>query len=266
MTPCTITDHYADGEGQAFWAGRSIADDPDFLAYLKGPVRSRLEDEEQAGPFAAELSALATTGLGAETVEAVLTGQARERKPWEVGEALAEVLLEDHHQAVWPWNTERDKRTPKASLPGADLVGFVALGETDAVLAIGEVKTSADVSTPPGVMDGRSGMAHQLQQYEGNPDLQGTILKWLRARCRSTDFWPYYESAVGRYLNSGARDFVLFGVLMRDTQPHVLDLENRGKTLGTAASDPTAYQLTAWHLPRPVADWPDLVLLDDHNV
>jgi hypothetical protein len=53
---------------------------------------------------------------------------------------------------------------PKASLPGADLVGLIALGADDAVLAIGEVKTFEDVDTHPGVMSGRSGMAHQLER------------------------------------------------------------------------------------------------------
>jgi hypothetical protein len=258
MSPCSITDHYADGDGQATWAGRSIADDPDFRAYLQGPVRDRLRDEDAAGPFAAELSALAITGLGVETVESVLASQEYEREPWEVGEALAEVLLEEHRGTIWPWNTERDKRTPKASLPGADLIGFVSLGADDAVLAIGEVKTSSDPERPPGVMTGRSGMVHQLQRFQDNPELQGTILKWLRARCAGTAHWPYYQAAVGRYVNSGARDVVLFGVLMRDTEPHSLDLENRGRALGAGAEAPTCFELAAWHLPCPVDDWPAL--------
>ncbi len=264
MTPCTITDHYEGKSGQATWKGRSITDDPDFRAYLKGPVRDRLRDTEEAESFAVEVAGLAGTGLGIETVEAVLSAERQDRQPWEVGEALAEALLEEYRGVVWPWNKERDKLTPKASLAGADLVGLASLGGTDAALAIGEVKTSADADTPPGVMSGRSGMAHQLQRFEDNPELQGTILKWLHARCKGTDFWPQYESAVARFMNSGARDFVLFGFLMRDTQPHVLDLEARGKTLGEAEA-PTAYELTAWHLPCPIDEWPGLTQVkDDH--
>ena len=57
---------------------------------------------------------------------------------------------------------ERDKRTPKASLPGADLVDFVSHnGETRLVL--GEVKCSSDRNTPPNVMIGRHGMTKQLE-------------------------------------------------------------------------------------------------------
>lgn len=38
-------------------------------------------------------------------------------------------------------------------MPGADLIGFVrGSQDADAVLAIGEVETSSDLQTPPGVM------------------------------------------------------------------------------------------------------------------
>jgi hypothetical protein len=224
-----------------------------------------LRDAEEAESFAAELAGLAATGLGTETVEAVLSAENHSRQPWEVGEALAETLLEEYRGVVWPWNKERDKLTPKASLPGADLVGLVSLGGTDASLAIGEVKTSGDADTPPNVMSGRSGMAHQLQRFEDNPELQGTVLKWLHARCKGTDFWPQYESAVARFMNSGARDFVLFGLLMRDTQPHVLDLEARGESLGASAEAPTTYELSAWHLPCSIVEWPALTQAEDEH-
>ena len=258
MTPCEITEEYSDRSGQASWAGRSIADTPDFRAYVGGPVRERLEDSEEGDSFAAELASLGGTGVGVETVNAVLTAENPGRHAWEVGEALAEVLLADHRGAVWPWNTERDKRTPKASLPGADLVGFVTLQDGEAALAVGEVKTSSDDDAPPGVMDGRSGMAHQLERLENDKAIQGTLLKWLRPRCRGTEFWPFYESAVRRFLHSEGRDFVLFGLLMRDTTPRALDLEARGRTLGEGASAPTTYELNAWYLPHPVDEWPDL--------
>jgi hypothetical protein len=263
MAPCTITDHYEGNSGQATWKGRSIADDPDLRAFLQGPVRKRLLDVEGVAEFATDLSGLAPAGLASERVEAALSAPGHDRQAWEVGEAAAEALLEEHRGLVWPWNKERDKLAPKASLPGADLVGLIALGADDAVLAIGEVKTSEDVDTPPGVMSGRSGMAHQLERLEEDPELQGTVLRWLHARCKGTQFWERYRAAASRYLRSGGREFVLFGLLMRDTEPHSLDLEARGRTLGDGATAPTTYELDAWHLPFPVADWPGLVEIEE---
>jgi len=46
------------------------------------------------------------------------------RKPWQVGEILAEVLLEDTENATFPWPPSWDKRTASASLPGPDIIGF----------------------------------------------------------------------------------------------------------------------------------------------
>ncbi|NCC61037.1 MAG: hypothetical protein EOM12_08860 [Verrucomicrobiae bacterium] len=56
-------------------------------------------------------------------------------------EALAEAWLEKEHKVIWPWNMERDKRNANASLPGADLVGFVENG-SEIRLILGEVKSS----------------------------------------------------------------------------------------------------------------------------
>ena len=261
MSPCSFTEHFRGGDGQASWTGTSIADDADLRVYLAGPVRDRLLDAEESGAFAAELQGLATTGLAAATVATVLNAEGTSaRSPWEVGEALAECLLADHHQASWPWNMERDKRTPRASLPGADLIGFVrGAQDSDALLAIGEVKTSSDSQTPPNVMTGRGGMVQQLQNFQTDPELQGTVLKWLRVRCKGTEHWPLYEAAVTRFLASEGREVILFGVLMRDTQPAVLDLENRGRALAQAAQAPTVYELQAWYLPQAATQWPALV-------
>lgn len=255
MSACTFSPEYSDDEKHADWAGTSIVGDADLDAYFAGPVRDRLVDAEEARTFEDELSSLASTDLGTASVDRIIRSPRQARQPWEVGEAFAECLLRDHADAVWPWNMERDKRTPRASLPGADLVGFVRC-QDGARLAIGEVKTSGDVDTPPNVMYGRSGVAHQLERFESDPELQGTVLKWLATRCRDTEYWPDYESAVARFLDSNACEVVLFGVLMRDTSPAVLDLESRGKYLADVGASPTEFRLSAWYLPVSISDWP----------
>lgn len=119
-------------------------------------VASRLHDEVGKADFTAHLNSLASTGFAQENLQAILEAEHPEERDWAVGEALAEAWLSREHGVIWPWNMERDKRTLQASLPGADLVGFVTQnGETR--LALGEVKSSSDSRTPPNVMTGRSG-------------------------------------------------------------------------------------------------------------
>ncbi len=67
--------------------------------------------------------------MGQAALEEVLSAEVPETRDWAAGEALAEAVLEAHHDVVLPWNIERDKRNPFASLPGAGIVGFQRDGD-----------------------------------------------------------------------------------------------------------------------------------------
>lgn len=191
--------------------------------------------------------------MGVDTIERLLSTDGT-REAWEVGEAMAECFLEDELGVEWPWNTNRDRRTPRASLPGADLVGFVDRG-SGAEFAFGEVKTSEDDGTPPNVMTGRTGMIQQLEALAGNIEHHFTLIKWLHARCKNTEHWSSFQSAAARYVSSSGRAIFLCGLLMRDTQPAELDLRNRAAAISATVAGPTSAHLTAWYLPVAIADW-----------
>lgn len=253
----TFTATYSKNNGQVVWHGKSVDDRKEFNAYLAGPTRARLFDEEQHTQYEADLRAFATTGMASATITQLLASEP-DKEPWEVGEALAECLLEEERGVKFPWNSERDKRTPKASLPGADLVGLQEDGD-EALLVLGEVKTSSDVNSPPQVMSGKSGMIHQLDTLATDISIHNCLLKWLHPRCKNTDLWPLYQKAAGKYLESGGRAIKLVGMLMRDTAPNELDLKNRAKTLATKVAAPTEVELDAWYLPVPIDEWPAVV-------
>ena len=179
---------------------------------------------------------------------------------WEIGEAFAECALLDDagRQVHWPWNMVRDRRTPRASLPGADLVGFHCNGP-EVSLLIGEVKTSSDIRTPPGVMSGSDGMAWQLEQSIVRLDVQLALLQWLNARCRSGPHGELFQNAVQQYVESEGKALLLVGVLLRDTPPNERDLKACGETMSHQVADPTRIDLIAWYLPVPISDWPALV-------
>ena len=69
-----------------------------------------------------------------------------------------------------------------------------------------------------------------------------------------------YQEAVKNYLTSGGKTVMLFGMLMRDTTPNNLDLENRGKTLFSCVEVPTSVELCAWYLPSPISQWKSILL------
>lgn len=138
---------YQGRSGSACWEGRHVADATKFVGFVRDLVRPRIVDD--ASSFEPDLRGLATTGMATEFVERLLNS-VPESQDWEIGEALAEcVLQKDSGREIhWPWNTVRDRRTPRASLPGADLVGFYSQDDT-VLLLFGEVKTSSDAATPP---------------------------------------------------------------------------------------------------------------------
>lgn len=255
MLDYTLT--YSKNHGQVKWHGKNVESQDDFNAFLSGPTHSRLFDEEQQTQYEADLRALATTGMASDTLTQLLAS-APDKDSWEIGEALAECLLEEERGIKFPWNSERDKRTPKASLPGADLVGLVEDGD-EALLVLGEVKTSSDANNPPQVMTGKSGMIHQLDTLATSVSIHNCLLKWLHPRCKNTELWPLYEKAAKKYLNSGGQAIKLIGMLMRDTEPSELDLKNRAKHLATNVSTPTEVELDAWYLPTPIEQWPTVV-------
>ena len=253
------TTHYHKKDRQVSWCGVSMADVDEFKSFMTNDVASRLYDEEGTITFETHMRGLANTGFASSNLQAILEAEVPEERDWAVGEAIAEAYLGREHQVIWPWNMERDKRTPKASLPGADLIGFESIG-AQTRLVLGEVKTSTDADNPPNVMNGRSGMAHQIDNLAGNLSLINTLLKWLLPRCKGTDHETLFNSAVGLFLNSGNKAIALFGVLVRDTQPNENDLQSRGRAIARNLQSPTTCHLVAIYLPCAIIDLPRLVL------
>ena len=243
----------------AQWYGHAVVDESRFKSYMANRVKARVEDDEIADPFAAEIRGMATTGMDSKFVEDLLRAVPDE-EPWAVGEALAECLLsdDDAREICWPWNFIRDRRTPRASLPGADLVGFCKKGEA-VLLLFGEVKTSSDKNTPPNVMSGSGGMAWQLKDEATRLDIHHALLKWLHSRCKSGKHRELYKAAVQRYIQSQGKEILLVGILLRDTKPCELDVTARAKSLAGSLYSPTRIQITAWYLPVPIKDWPALL-------
>lgn len=248
---------YQGKSGDARWEGRNVTGQHEFSQYMKAVVRDRVKDG--GSDFESELRALATTGMATTFVEKLLRA-APEPKGWELGEALAECALstDSGRQIYWPWNTVADRRTPRASLPGSDLVGFYR--EDDRVLLLfGEVKTSSHSSSPPNVMYGGSGMTWQLEESATRLDIHHTLLKWLGRRCLTQAHLDLYRRAVGRYLESTGKELLIVGVLIRDTQPAETDLKSRAEALAAKLPSPTRVQLLGWYLPIKIKDWPKLM-------
>ena len=250
---------YQSTQGCVSWQGECAQDGDALSAFLQGAVAARLNDATGGDALREHLRGLSLTGMGQEALEEVLAAEVPETRDWVAGEALAEAMLKAHHDVVLPWNTERDKRNPFASLPGADIVGFQRDGDSHC-LALGEVKCSSEAKWPPQVMSGRSGgLTHQLDTLAHNLSTICQLLKWLLPRVKNTEHETTFNAACTRYFDSGRRDLVLFGVLVRDQEARETDLQARGKGLAGRLQDPTRCRLIALYLPWPIARLPEVI-------
>tara|TARA_R110002072_G_C7965380_1_gene534269 strand:- start:3365 stop:4141 length:777 start_codon:yes stop_codon:yes gene_type:complete len=241
--------------GSVAWQGIKFLEGEEFHGFLTNEVSIRLTDEETKDELTHHLRGLASTGFEKENLESILTADMPEERDWAIGEAIAEVWLSGRHGVVWPWNMERDKRTPKASLPGADLVGFVET-ENRVHFAFGEVKSSSHPNTPPNVMYGKSGMTRQLESLATDTALLYQLIKWLWPRCRTGSFSKKFDDAVKTLIASENKALYLFGVLLRDTQANNLDVISRASGLSEITTAPMNCSLTALYLPCRIRDLP----------
>lgn len=244
---------YRNDSGVVSWHGVCIKDCDTFNSFIARNVTARLYDEEGGTEFESCLRGIANTGFARNSLNAILAAEVREERDWAIGEAIAEAYLESEHNITWPWNMRRDRRNPNASLPGADLIGFQET-KVNVRLVLGEVKTSSDRSTPPGVMNGRSGMLHQIDKLATDLSLICQLLKWLYPRCKGTQYETQFKTAVGFFFDSENKAISLYGILIRDTTPNEQDLEARGQAVSRKLQEPTTCYLIALYLPCQITD------------
>ncbi len=249
MSQNFVKTHYNTKCSEVECKGEILLDSDDLLTFLKTEVAERLNDQQANEDLKEHLQGLELTGMGKASLELVLNSQIPEERSWAVGEALAEAYLTKFHGVLFPWNMERDKRNPKGSLPGADIVGFIQT-QDGYRFALGEVKSSSELKYPPQVMSGRSGhMGHQIDELAKNCSTICQLLKWLYPRVKGNEFLASFNKACEAYFNSGNSEVSLFGVLIRDTMPNANDLSARGVALGQDLNKPTQCILLALYLP-----------------
>jgi len=256
MSLSFLTTDYENNHACVSWRGLQCKDDEQFIRFLTTKTANSLDDTEGSDEFHNHLRGLALTGLGQESLAAVLNAEQPEERAWAAGEALAESLLEEDKGVVFPWNLERDKRNPFGSLPGADIVGFVEKGD-NCRFALGEVKSSSEANCPPQVMSGRScHMEHQLDTLANDLTKICQLLKWLLPRVKNTRHQNSYNTAAVSFFNSGNNFISLFGILVRDTEANEKDLSARGTSLRQKFSLPTTCHLIAIYLPWSISELP----------
>ena len=219
----------------------------DLDTALNGRISALVFDDEGRADVESILRGLVETNFEHESLRTVLSNSDN-IEDWRVGEAIAEAYLADHRDCLFPWPDGRDERKSGSSLPGADLVGLQVDGNGDC-FAFGEVKTSAETRYPPNTVYGRTGMEQQIEDLRDCVAIRDNLVRYLCYRAKFATWRSRFEGASKRYLQNKS-DIHLYGVLVRDVEPHADDLRMRVIKLAEDCPEKTRIELLALYLPQ----------------
>ena len=217
-------------------------------------IQAILHDEPGQASLADLYNSLELTEFGSQNVAEALEMPAEEEhsRGWREGEALAEAWLSDHRHCEFPWPFNRDLRHHRASLPGAELVGFAGDADSDARFAFGQVKTSKESKIPPQVVtNGDKSLINQLLQLRDDKQIKKSVVNYLAYRSQLSAPWNgKFRVAASKYLNSGTMDVLIFGVLVRDVDPVPGDLAAAAVKLSNGCHPSTQIEFCGLYLPK----------------
>ncbi len=203
-------------------SGFTAASEEECRQYFVRRVFAKIAESDGAEELRLHLTQLKTTGFDLQGLIGQVESSPRARD-WEIGEAFAEIALEDKHESMFPWPTGFDKRTPGASLPGADLVGLQCHASPRFVF--GQVKSSSENRVPPQVVNSTDGcLRDQMFCLRHRSADRQQLISWLLVRMRGTEWEDAFNEALKRYSEG---DLWLVGVLVSGRRdPVEMDLTN----------------------------------------
>ncbi len=240
---------------------------PECCACLQSLVKDNLLDREERRIFTDSLRSLeADTGFVAND-RLLADIQALENEEinvqyFRIGEAYAEVALEEHFQCRFHWNELRDARNPKGNKTGADLVGFIEV-EGQVLFLFGEVKTSSETANrPPQVMTNADGMENQLRDLYNNDEKRRILIAYLKNKVRlfpeGHSFRTDFAAGIRSYYSEGG-SYQLIGVLVRDVEVDEHDISKSYEKLRDQILEPIGLKLLALYVPVPKENWLQII-------
>jgi hypothetical protein len=183
--------------------GRSTTSTHELRRFVQARVRDRLRRASSREQLREYLNELTSTGFATANLSA-LVPEDPEWAPWEIGEVLAEVLLEETERAEFPWPPSWDKRSATASLPGPDFIGFLR-DEAIECFLFGEVKSSDADDVRASVINGDDGLRRQIERLLSSEDRRQLLISWLCVRAKGQAWQATFDRCLAVYLADPCR-------------------------------------------------------------
>ncbi|MBK9151616.1 MAG: hypothetical protein IPM26_11720 [Saprospiraceae bacterium] len=242
-----------------------ILDEQECREHLQGGVKDNILDSEERKGMLEQLRALnEETGFSSDRLLADIQAFENENvqvQNFRVGEAYAEVILEQAFSCRFYWNELRDARNPRGNKTGADLVGFIE-NDGQVLFLFGEVKVSSELNSPPAVMTGAKGIESQLRDLYISPIKRQILISYLKSKTthlpNEHPFKVDFNLGLRSYY-SNPDDYQLIGVLIRDVEHDERDLSLSYGKLRKRILEPIGLKLLALYLPIQQKDWLNII-------
>ena len=236
-----------------------IFDSEYIKSKLVNEIKQRLTDQKGSQQLINRFENISSTGFEKTRLNQIFTLEEKDYEPWQIGEAFSEYFLEEDRNVKFWTHVLRDLRNPNASSTGTDILGFVDLGD-ETLFVFGEVKTSTEESSPPGLLTGRSGMKKQIRDLIKDNEIKDNLVKFLGHKVvdlpEDHAFLNDYKNALMSYMKNKVH---LYGVLVRDVECKDTDLRARYKEYKDNLHESTVLDFLGLYIPIKSDQWNTII-------
>jgi len=245
--------------------------DSEYKNLLKNEIKDKLLDTVQRNEMVSNLKALKSeTGFKASERLLLdiqyLQNSKVDVQNFRIGEAFAEICLEKHFNCRFYWNELRDARNPKGNKTGADLVGFIEI-DNKVLFLFGEVKTSSERKSPPQVMTNPKGIENQLKDLYKDQNKRLILISYIQNKIGSNknrNFQKDFNNALLNYYKQNEGKYMLYGILVRDTEVNENDIKVSYNKLKNEILDPIGLKLLAIYVSISKHQWLKIINGDEN--
>ena len=227
-----VSDVYIRG-GNHPYSGFVLHADEDIEA-LAVKLKDILTDVDTTNTLLVNFETIGLTGFSTDQLTGIvdLNLPSGHFKKWRIGEALAQVLLEENYSCLIPFSKEANTTNHNTSNTGIDIIGMTTDNNGAMLLLFAEVKTSSEEAYPPQIVHSSKALSltNQLKDIIKNKKKRNEHMRYLAKEFGSVHpLIEQFAQAARSYIETD--EYAVYGLVVRDTAPNKNDLEKTSDAL-----------------------------------
>lgn len=211
-----------------------VLDETEDISLLADKLKNILTDVDTSKTLLENFETIGLTGFSPQQLGEIVDLSLPKGyfKKWRIGEALAQVLLEENYSCLVPFSKEANTTNHNTSNTGIDIIGITTDSDGTMLLLFAEVKTSSEKAYPPQIAHGSHvlSLTNQLKDIIKNKKKRNEHMRYLAKEFGSVHpLIDKFAEAARAYIHDD--QYAVYGLLIRDTDPNEADLEKTSDSL-----------------------------------